>query len=186
MPQFPGLSRIFQHWKNSRIFQDSTDPVINIWFAIRRLDKYILYAEGLSKGTQATLEMKCRNEKMTCNTQDTNLSWYVPKDNVDHTIKGQGTSTLDHSATTPRANCHGWEDQKHNYMIILKISHFFWCTLFYLSMKVPILCSSSQICACCCSPPPPPQPAEIMEPAGITVDLTSKLAPILQIILSEQ
>ncbi len=35
-----------------------------------------------------------------------NLSWYVPKANVDHTINGQGiaVSTLDHSATTPRAN----------------------------------------------------------------------------------
>ncbi len=31
-----------------------------------------------------------------------NLSWYVPKANVDHTISGQRTavSTLDHSATT--------------------------------------------------------------------------------------
>ncbi len=46
-----------------------------------------------------------KNEKMTWNTQDTNLSSYVPKANVDHTIGGQGTgnSTLDHSATTPRA-----------------------------------------------------------------------------------
>ncbi len=51
-------------------------------------------------------EMKCINEKMTWNTQDTNLSWYVPKANVDHTIRGQGTAitTLDHSATTPRAS----------------------------------------------------------------------------------
>ncbi len=41
---------------------------------------------------------------MIWNNQDTNLSWYVPKANVDHTISGQGTavSTLDHSATTPR------------------------------------------------------------------------------------
>ncbi len=41
---------------------------------------------------------------MTSNTKDMNLSWYVPKANVDHTISGQGTavSTLDHSATTPR------------------------------------------------------------------------------------
>ncbi len=33
-----------------------------------------------------------------------NLSSYVPKANVDHTISGQGTGidTLDHSATTPR------------------------------------------------------------------------------------
>ncbi len=40
---------------------------------------------------------------MTWNTQDTYLSWYVPKANVDHTISGQGTAdnTLDHSATTP-------------------------------------------------------------------------------------
>ncbi len=60
----------------------------------------------LSKGMQATQsinEMKCTNEKMTCNTQDTNLSWYVPKANVDHTIRGHGTSTLDHLATTPMA-----------------------------------------------------------------------------------
>ncbi len=37
--------------------------------------------------------------------QDMNLSSYVPKANVDHTISGQGTgiSTLDHPATTPRA-----------------------------------------------------------------------------------
>ncbi len=50
-------------------------------------------------------EMKCINEKMTSNTQDMNVSWYVPKANVDHTISGQGTgnSTLDHSATIPRA-----------------------------------------------------------------------------------
>ncbi len=34
-----------------------------------------------------------------------NLSSYVPKANVDYTISGHGTgiSTLDHSATTPRA-----------------------------------------------------------------------------------
>ncbi len=46
-------------------------------------------------------EMKCTNEKMTRNSQDTNLS----KANVDHTISRQGTgiSTLDNSATTPRA-----------------------------------------------------------------------------------
>ncbi len=48
--------------------------------------------------------MKCTNEKMTWNTEDTNLSWYVPKANVDHTISGQGTavSTLSHLATTTR------------------------------------------------------------------------------------
>ncbi len=34
-----------------------------------------------------------------------NLSSYVPKSNVDHTISGQetGISTLDHLATTPSA-----------------------------------------------------------------------------------
>ncbi len=74
---------------------------INILFAIRILNKYILYTEGLSKGTQATQSVKCTNEKITCNTQDMNLSWYVPKANVDHTIRGQGTSTVDHLATTP-------------------------------------------------------------------------------------
>ncbi len=31
---------------------------INIWFAIRRLNKYILYAKGLSKGMQATQSVK--------------------------------------------------------------------------------------------------------------------------------
>ncbi len=43
-------------------------------------------------------EMKYTNEKMTWNTQDTNLSSYVPKANVDHTISGNGTgiSALDH------------------------------------------------------------------------------------------
>ncbi len=66
----------------------------------------IEYAKGLSKGTQATQSVKwnkCTNEKMTWNTQDANLSSYVA--NVDHTISGQGTgiSTLDQSATTPRA-----------------------------------------------------------------------------------
>ncbi len=50
-------------------------------------------------------EIKCTNEKMTWNTQDKNLSSYVPNANVDHTISGQGTgiSTLDRSSTTPMA-----------------------------------------------------------------------------------
>ncbi len=76
--------------------------------AIRRLNNSILYTEGLSKGMQATksvYEIKCINEKMTWNTQDTNLRWYVPKANMDDTIYGQGTarSTLGHSFTTPRS-----------------------------------------------------------------------------------
>ncbi len=36
-------------------------------------------------------EMKWTNEKMTWINQDMNLSNYVPKANVDHTISGQGT-----------------------------------------------------------------------------------------------
>ncbi len=31
---------------------------IKIWFAIRRLNEYILYAKGLSKGMQATQSVK--------------------------------------------------------------------------------------------------------------------------------
>ncbi len=52
-------------------------------------------------------EMKCTNNKMTWNTQDTNLSsCYVPKANVDDTLSDQGTgiSILHHLATTPRAD----------------------------------------------------------------------------------
>ncbi len=50
------------------------------------------YDEGHSMGTQATQsinEMKSTNEKMTLNTQDMNLSWYVPTANVDHTIRAK-------------------------------------------------------------------------------------------------
>ncbi len=51
---------------------------------------------------KVSTEMKCTNEMMIWNTQDTNLSSYVPKANVDHTISWQGIciNTLDHSATT--------------------------------------------------------------------------------------
>ncbi len=46
--------------------------------AKRRLYKYIVYAKGLSKGTQAIQsEMKCINEKMKWNGQDTNQTSYV-------------------------------------------------------------------------------------------------------------
>ncbi len=80
--------------------------IINIRFAIRRLNKYIIYGKGFLKAPRppkVSNEMKFTNEKMTWNTQDTNLSSYVLKANVDHTISGQetGISTLDHSATTP-------------------------------------------------------------------------------------
>ncbi len=49
---------------------------------------------GFSKGLQATLKYQMKSNM--------NLSWYVPKANVDHTISGQWTaiSTLDHQATT--------------------------------------------------------------------------------------
>ncbi len=82
--------------------------IINIWFAIWRLNKYILYAKGLSKGTQATQSVKW-NEIYKWKDDMKHpgyVSSYVPKANVDHTISGQGTgiSTLDHSATIPRAN----------------------------------------------------------------------------------
>ncbi len=80
--------------------------LINTWFAIRRLNKYIFYGKGFLKAhrpPKVEIEMKCTSEKMTWNIQDTNLSWYVPRANVGHTISGQGTAvnTLDHSATTP-------------------------------------------------------------------------------------
>ncbi len=59
-------------------------------------------------------EMKCTNEKMTWNTKHTNLSRYVPKANVDHTINGQGISTLDHSVTTSRAHQQYWFNIVHH------------------------------------------------------------------------
>ncbi len=74
-------------------------------FAIIRLNKYILYAEGLSKGMQATQSVKWN--EMYKWKDDMKYPGYepVPKAYVDHTISDQGTaiSTLDHSATTPRA-----------------------------------------------------------------------------------
>ncbi len=50
-------------------------------------------------------EMKYTNTKMTCNTQDTNQSSYVPNANVDHTISGQGTGINTLDRTTPMAKC---------------------------------------------------------------------------------
>ncbi len=72
------------------------------------LNKYILYGKGFLKPRMATQSVKWNEMykwKDDMKHQGMNLSWYVPKDNVDHTISGQGTavSTLDHSATTPRA-----------------------------------------------------------------------------------
>ncbi len=70
------------------------------------MNKYILYAEGLLKACRphkVLNEMKCTNETMTWKSHDKNLSWYVPKTNGNHTIRGQGTviNTSDHSDTTP-------------------------------------------------------------------------------------
>ncbi len=72
-------------------------------------------------------EMICTIEKITCNAQDTNLSRYLLKTNVDHNLSGKGTATssLDHSALTPRANpmwhAHPWYSA--NYLDIMDISY---------------------------------------------------------------
>ncbi len=70
------------------------------------INTYYMLKSFLKASRPPKDEMKCANEKMTWNTQDTNLSSYMPKANVDHTISGQGTgiSTLYHSPTTPREN----------------------------------------------------------------------------------
>ncbi len=80
-----------------------------MWFLFRRLNKYILYAEGLSKGRQATQSVKW-NEIYKWKV-DMKYPVYEPelvcaKANVDHTISDQRTaiSTFNHLATTPRAN----------------------------------------------------------------------------------
>ncbi len=67
---------------------------------IYAFNKYILYGKCFLKATKVSNEMKCRNKRMTWNTQYTNLSWYMPKVNVDHTINGHGTaiSTLAHTS----------------------------------------------------------------------------------------
>ncbi len=60
------LTKIYNSWVTYLIICEShiqdTDfylyLFINIWFAIRRLNKYILYAKGLSKGTQVTQGVK--------------------------------------------------------------------------------------------------------------------------------
>ncbi len=83
-------------------------PNLNRLIYLWRLHIFlILYGKGFLKvcmPPKMSNEIKCTNERMTWNTQDTNLSWYMPKANVDHTISGQGTaiSNLDHSTTTLR------------------------------------------------------------------------------------
>ncbi len=74
-----------------------------------RLNKCKLYAEGLSKGTQATKsvnwnEMYKWKDDMKYPGYKPELI-YVPKANVDNIVSGQQTaiSTLDHLATTPKA-----------------------------------------------------------------------------------
>ncbi len=74
-----------------------------MWFAIRRLNKYILYAEELFKDTQATQSVK--SNEMYKWKDDMKYPEYEPDlvyANVDHTISA--ISTLDNSATTPRVN----------------------------------------------------------------------------------
>ncbi len=71
-----------------------------LFMHLRRGVKFVTLMEHFNPPPPT--EMKCTNEKRIWNNQDTNLSWYVRKANVDHTISGQETalSTLDHSATT--------------------------------------------------------------------------------------
>ncbi len=66
---------------------------INIRFAIRRLNKYILYAKGLSKGTQATQSVKW--SEMYKWKDDMLYPGYEPEQ-----LCATDISTLDHSATT--------------------------------------------------------------------------------------
>ncbi len=83
---------------------------INIWFAIERLNKYILYARWLSKGMQATQSVKWNEMykwKDDMKYPGCNLSWYMPKAYVHHTIGSQGIgyfSTIDQLATSSRAH----------------------------------------------------------------------------------
>ncbi len=81
------------------IYDLQSEDWINTYYMLKSFPK-------ACRPPKVSNEMKCTNEKMTWNTQDTNLSSYVPKANVDHTISGQGTgiSTLDHSATTQVQN----------------------------------------------------------------------------------
>ncbi len=68
-------------------------------------------------------EMKCTNKKMAWNTQDTNLGWYVPKANVDHTISGYETavSTFDHPATS--ASNMTYSTYSPNYALIIHCTY---------------------------------------------------------------
>ncbi len=45
-------------WLYIPVLKVKKNVFINIWFAIRRLYKYILYAKGLSKGMQVTQSVK--------------------------------------------------------------------------------------------------------------------------------
>ncbi len=48
----------FQYVLQAYLNNNIKKILINIWFAIRRLNKYILYTKRLSKGTQATQSVK--------------------------------------------------------------------------------------------------------------------------------
>ncbi len=79
---------------------------INIWFAIRRLNKYILYAEELlCKGMQATQSVKWN--EMYKWKDDMKYLGYEPELVWGHTISDQGTAirTLDQ---WPPHQAHWW------------------------------------------------------------------------------
>ncbi len=70
---------------------------------------FLLHINDLTKSVSSHVRLfadNCLVYTAIKSVQDQiNLSWYVVKANVDHTLSGQGTadSTLDHWATIPRA-----------------------------------------------------------------------------------
>ncbi len=92
-----GLTRYYLKISSLLLIYDlQSEDWINTYYMLKGFLK-------ARRSPKVSNEMKYRNEKMIWNTQDMNLSWYVPKANVDHTISEQGTaiSTLDHSTTIP-------------------------------------------------------------------------------------
>ncbi len=72
---------LYLYYYSLLIYDLQSEDWINTYYML----KGFLKARRPSKVSN---EMKCTNEKMRWNTQDTNLSSYVPKANVDHTISG--------------------------------------------------------------------------------------------------
>ncbi len=120
------ISTCASNKKNKKTSLLIYDLQSDVWINTYYMLKDFLKARSPPK---ASNEMKCTNEKMTWNTQHTNRSRYVPTTNVHHTISGQGTViiTLDHSATTPRANMflsHPLQKKyTHQYLFKTKICH---------------------------------------------------------------